>query len=309
MLEKGIYTEETVGNLDGAIEIYQKIITDDKADRPYVAQAHYRLGMCYLKKGDQAKAHEAFRKILTTFPDQEAIVAEARKKLAAQEAQAKSIAVTMHDGTPTLSLEKVWFVRAGLLVLRLKFYAHLPSGMAPEFDRPEDNPWGLGRDDIPSVVAGQVLLDEWPQVRRVAMGGMRKRWAGYVIYKFTPDQHGALPKTLRFRQLLVRKRQRGENRKEWAQAVLKNPGPSDWRLCVFGVPVTPYVCERIPEEIYDSPNLPVERGLLPALRGILKAYEDAGQADQAIDFINKQGPNTRELLQEDVRRLLGKAKP
>ncbi len=39
LLEKGIYTEETVGDLDKAIEIYQQAIDSAKANRTILAQA------------------------------------------------------------------------------------------------------------------------------------------------------------------------------------------------------------------------------------------------------------------------------
>ena len=43
LLEKAIYTEETVGDLDKAIEIYEKIISQAKANRKFVAQAQNRV--------------------------------------------------------------------------------------------------------------------------------------------------------------------------------------------------------------------------------------------------------------------------
>jgi tetratricopeptide (TPR) repeat protein len=70
LLEKAIYTEETKGDLDEAIGIYQKIIADNKGRRFRVAKAYYRLGACYLKKGDNIKAEETFKELLIRFPDQ-----------------------------------------------------------------------------------------------------------------------------------------------------------------------------------------------------------------------------------------------
>jgi len=49
-LNKGVYQEETVGDLKAAMKIYQEIVADEKANRPHVAQAKYRLGMCYLNR-------------------------------------------------------------------------------------------------------------------------------------------------------------------------------------------------------------------------------------------------------------------
>jgi carboxyl-terminal processing protease len=56
LLEKGIYTEETKGELKAAIEIYQQIVNDPQADRALVAQAQLRLGLCELKLGNRPQA-------------------------------------------------------------------------------------------------------------------------------------------------------------------------------------------------------------------------------------------------------------
>ena len=80
LLETGIYMEETVGDLDRAMEAYRQIVGKAKARAPYVAQAYYRLGLCHLKKGQEQEAKEAFRKLLERYPDQE-IAGKAREEL------------------------------------------------------------------------------------------------------------------------------------------------------------------------------------------------------------------------------------
>ncbi len=79
LLETGIYTEETVGDLDAAMKIYAKIVADDKANRPIAAQALYRLGACRLKKGDKAEAAKTFEDLIERFPEQKQLVAKARE--------------------------------------------------------------------------------------------------------------------------------------------------------------------------------------------------------------------------------------
>ncbi len=84
MLEKGIYTEETVGDLDAAIKIYDKIIGEAKANRKFVAQAQFRRGQCLLKQGKKKEAQKAFEELVNQFkdfPDQKELVAKARKLL------------------------------------------------------------------------------------------------------------------------------------------------------------------------------------------------------------------------------------
>lgn len=61
LLEKGIYTEETAGDLDGAMKIYRQVMDQAVSNQQWGAEASYRLGHCYLKKGDTTNALEAFR--------------------------------------------------------------------------------------------------------------------------------------------------------------------------------------------------------------------------------------------------------
>ncbi len=82
LIEKGIYAEDTAGDLDAAIEIYSRIIADDNAKRQYVAKAQYRLGTCYLKQGKQAEAIEAFKRVIKIYPNQRQAFSDARSELA-----------------------------------------------------------------------------------------------------------------------------------------------------------------------------------------------------------------------------------
>ena len=81
LLQKGIYTQETVGDLDGAIRIYRQILTGSAESRAYAAQAQYRLGLCLQAKGDSAGAAQAFRKLVKEYPEQKELLAKAQRKL------------------------------------------------------------------------------------------------------------------------------------------------------------------------------------------------------------------------------------
>jgi uncharacterized protein DUF3108/tetratricopeptide repeat protein len=81
LLQKGIYTQETVGDLDAAIKIYRQILTTAKETRSYAAQAQYRLGLCLLQKGDQAEAVKAFEKLIADYPEETELVAKARERI------------------------------------------------------------------------------------------------------------------------------------------------------------------------------------------------------------------------------------
>lgn len=83
LLEQGIYSEETKGDLDGALLLYQKVIAQSKEDQALAAQAQYHLGACYYKKQDYTNATAAFEEVVKDYPDQTNMVARAQKYLAA----------------------------------------------------------------------------------------------------------------------------------------------------------------------------------------------------------------------------------
>jgi hypothetical protein len=80
-LEEGIYTEETKGDLEVAMQLYQKVVTQAKVDQASAIQAQYHLGVCYYKKKDFTAANTAFESVVKDYPDQTNIVALAHKYL------------------------------------------------------------------------------------------------------------------------------------------------------------------------------------------------------------------------------------
>ena len=82
LLEQGIYSEETKGDVDAALKLYQQVVTEAKAGQAIAAQAQYRLGVCYYKKKNYQEANAAFEKLLRDYPDQKDLIALANKYLA-----------------------------------------------------------------------------------------------------------------------------------------------------------------------------------------------------------------------------------
>ncbi|MBT3201868.1 MAG: tetratricopeptide repeat protein [Phycisphaerales bacterium] len=81
LLEKGIFAEEIKGNIDAAIKIYKQIADNAKANRKYVAQAHYRLGACLVKQKKYSEAAPILQKFIAQFPGQSKLVTKAQKHL------------------------------------------------------------------------------------------------------------------------------------------------------------------------------------------------------------------------------------
>lgn len=81
LLQKGIYAEETEGDIDKAIGIYLQVVERAEKIERIAAQATYQLGMCHLKKDDKPSAANYFQKVVRDFAGQDAIVQKAQKQL------------------------------------------------------------------------------------------------------------------------------------------------------------------------------------------------------------------------------------
>lgn len=81
LLQEGFYAEQTAGDLDRAIEIYNQVRQTCGNEDRICAQAVYQLGMCHLKKGDTEKAAEYFREVVTLYPEQTAPAKQAKIQL------------------------------------------------------------------------------------------------------------------------------------------------------------------------------------------------------------------------------------
>jgi len=111
LLEKGIYAEETKGDVDAAITFYQQLIAQAKVIESLTAQAQFRLAQCYLKKNKTAEANAAFEKLIHDFPNEKDLVAKARAQLPSD-----------------LALDPVCWVDGERLQLTLKLEAGLEIG-------------------------------------------------------------------------------------------------------------------------------------------------------------------------------------
>ncbi|MGA2557363.1 MAG: tetratricopeptide repeat protein, partial [Verrucomicrobiota bacterium] len=81
-LEKAIYSEETKGDLDGAMTLYQQVIEQAKTSKALAAQAQYRLGVCQYKKRNYSAATASFETLVKDYPEEKELVALARDYLA-----------------------------------------------------------------------------------------------------------------------------------------------------------------------------------------------------------------------------------
>jgi hypothetical protein len=68
-MQKGIYMQETAGDLDGAITIYRQIVNSGNSPRDIAAQAQYRLAQSLLQKGDLSNAAQEFETLARSYAD------------------------------------------------------------------------------------------------------------------------------------------------------------------------------------------------------------------------------------------------
>ena len=81
LLEKAIYTEETVGDLEAAVKLYEKTIAEAKKVDAVAAKAQYRLGLCLLKQGKKKEGIAALEEFVRQYPQEKELVAAAQKLL------------------------------------------------------------------------------------------------------------------------------------------------------------------------------------------------------------------------------------
>lgn len=79
LLQKGIHAQETVGDVDSAIQIFRQVAALPSANKTLAAQAQYQLVVCMLQKGDRSAARKELDLLARNFPDQPDLLARARK--------------------------------------------------------------------------------------------------------------------------------------------------------------------------------------------------------------------------------------
>ena len=82
LFEQALAKERVEGNLQEAIRLYERVVTEFKSDRALSAQALVQVGRCYEKLGRE-EAVRAYERLVRDFADQEDAVEQARARLVA----------------------------------------------------------------------------------------------------------------------------------------------------------------------------------------------------------------------------------
>ena len=103
LFEKAIYLEETKGDLEKAIAVYDRIIEEFPDEREIAAQALLHLGYCYEILGLK-DAQKAYQTLIDKYPEQQDAVKTAKKKLSLLQ-QAQTV---LEKDAKAFNVRKVW---------------------------------------------------------------------------------------------------------------------------------------------------------------------------------------------------------
>ncbi len=81
LYEAALFKKDVDGDLEGAIELFKKILDQFPDSRKVAAKAQLQIGLCYEKLGLK-EAQKAFQKVIDSYPEQADVVKKAREKLA-----------------------------------------------------------------------------------------------------------------------------------------------------------------------------------------------------------------------------------
>jgi hypothetical protein len=76
LLQKAIYTQETAGDSEGAIQIYRQITAAAAQQSPVAAEAQFRIAELLLQKGDLNGAATEFNILASRYSDHQALIAK-----------------------------------------------------------------------------------------------------------------------------------------------------------------------------------------------------------------------------------------
>jgi len=82
LYQAALYQEEVQGDLQNAITIYQRILSEHASNRAVAAKAQLHVGICYETLGLQ-EARQAYQRVVANYGDQADVVSQARARLVA----------------------------------------------------------------------------------------------------------------------------------------------------------------------------------------------------------------------------------
>lgn len=81
LLEKAVYSQETLGDLNRAIELYKQVVEQAQSNQATAAEALYRQAVCYQTIGNAVKATQLLTQLNTSFSNQPTWLAKSKQLL------------------------------------------------------------------------------------------------------------------------------------------------------------------------------------------------------------------------------------
>src|SRR5215475_1801359 len=81
LLQKGIYLQETAGDLDGAVKVYRQVTASAAPQSAAAAQAQYRIAEIMLQKGDLNGAATEFNNLAVRYSEHQALIAKMARRM------------------------------------------------------------------------------------------------------------------------------------------------------------------------------------------------------------------------------------
>ena len=103
LLQQALVLEQAEGDLQEAIQLYERITDEFSSDRELVARALVQMGGCYEKLGAE-EARNAYEKVIKNYPSEVEVVNLAKERLSALQEGSK-IQVAKED---ELQLQQIW---------------------------------------------------------------------------------------------------------------------------------------------------------------------------------------------------------
>jgi ankyrin repeat protein len=108
LLRQGLFDEEVNNDDAKAAAAYAAVVDEYDAQRSIAATAMFRLAEIRLKQGDKTQATTLYQRVLTEFPDNDALVKASRDRLASLGASEPSPS----PGAPPEKTASIWFEEA-----------------------------------------------------------------------------------------------------------------------------------------------------------------------------------------------------
>ena len=171
LLQKGIYAQETAGDLDSAIQIFRQVANPATGNKSIAAQAQYHLVLCMLQRGDRAGAAKEVETLARNFPDQQELVIKARKLLPGGSA---ALPAPWGEG----ECSQLNIKRDGVATGEYLYYSIDPATEAP-FNRPMPNHQSL-RWELTTKKSNRSALARVERTTGLAAGQPTLRSNDYV---------------------------------------------------------------------------------------------------------------------------------